>query len=137
MASFSEPWIVRPFPCPLTCTDSLKGIVAWLRNLLTRQKKDDFRPRDDELSFARTNTDPCEMCCDFLGTVRDTVKEGLSGKNAEAFLTEVGVAFHRSVSLINVDRPADNAQLAARTLQKVPGEPDRGPYAHQVRDPPF
>jgi len=69
-------------------------------NLLTRQKKNDYRPKNDELSFARTTTEPCEACCEFLGTVKDTVKEGLSGKNAEAFLTEVGVAFHRLVSLL-------------------------------------
>ena len=69
--------------------------MAWLANLLNRQKKNDYRPKNDELSIARTNTEPCESCCEFLGTVRDAGREGLSGKNAEAFLTEVGVAFHR------------------------------------------
>nr|XP_019008637.1 exocyst complex component protein [Kwoniella pini CBS 10737]OCF47418.1 exocyst complex component protein [Kwoniella pini CBS 10737] len=73
---------------------ALDGIVSYLSYLLTKQKKNDYKPKNDELSFARTNTEPCELCTDFLVTIRDTVNEALSGKNAEAFLTEVGVAFH-------------------------------------------
>ena len=82
----------------LGCRHELRGgigIVNWLGYLLTKQKKNDYRPKNDERSFARKNTEPCELCCEFLDTVRDTAREGLSGKNAEAFLTEVGVAFHR------------------------------------------
>jgi hypothetical protein len=66
-----------------------------LNYLLTKQKKNDYRPKNDDLSFARTNTEPCQLCCEFLDTVREVGKEGLSGKNGEAFFTEVGVAFHR------------------------------------------
>ncbi|OCF37461.1 exocyst complex component protein [Kwoniella heveanensis BCC8398] len=73
---------------------ALDGIVSWLNFLLTKQKKNDYKPKNDELSFARTITEPCELCCEFLATVRDATNEGLSGKNAEGFLTEVGVAFH-------------------------------------------
>ena len=77
--------------------DRGSGIMAWLANQLTKQKKNDFRPKDDDLSFARMITEPCRLCCEFLETVRDAAYEGLSGKNVESFLTEVGVAFHRSV----------------------------------------
>ncbi|WVF69874.1 hypothetical protein IAT40_004656 [Kwoniella sp. CBS 6097] len=73
---------------------ALDGIVSWLSFLLTKQKKNDYKPKNDELSFARTITEPCEFCCEFLSTVRDAANEGLSGKNVEGFLTEVGVAFH-------------------------------------------
>ncbi|WWD22172.1 hypothetical protein CI109_106663 [Kwoniella shandongensis] len=73
---------------------ALDSIVNWLGFLLTKQKKNDYRPKNDELSFARTITEPCELCCEFLGTIKEATTEGLSGKNAEAFLTEVGVAFH-------------------------------------------
>ncbi|WWC59401.1 uncharacterized protein I303_101956 [Kwoniella dejecticola CBS 10117] len=73
---------------------ALDGIVSHLSYLLTKQKKNDYKPKNDELSFARTNTEPCELCTEFLVTIKETVVEGLSGKNAEAFLTEVGVAFH-------------------------------------------
>lgn len=64
---------------------------------LTKQKRNDFNPRDDDLSFARVNTDPCIYSCEFLEKARDAAKQSLSGKNLEVFLTEIGVAFHRSV----------------------------------------
>jgi hypothetical protein len=64
---------------------------------LTKQKRNDFKPKNDDLSFARTTTEPCELCCEFIGTARDTVAEGLSGKNREGVLMEVGVGFHRWV----------------------------------------
>ncbi|EIW65486.1 hypothetical protein TREMEDRAFT_46166, partial [Tremella mesenterica DSM 1558] len=69
-------------------------ILGWISQLLTKQKKNDYKPKNDELSFARTTTEPCELICEFLGTVKEVVDEGLSGKNAEVFLTELGVAFH-------------------------------------------
>jgi hypothetical protein len=62
---------------------------------LTKQKRNDFNPRDDDLSFARVNTEPCLQCCEVLEKVRDAAKQSLSGKNLEVFLTEIGVAFHR------------------------------------------
>jgi hypothetical protein len=76
---------------------AIDNIMSYLTFLLTKQKKNDYKPKDDELSFARNNTEPCKMSCEFLETVREAVKEGLSGKNAEAFLAEVGMAFHRCV----------------------------------------
>lgn len=70
------------------------AIINWLSSQLTKQKKNDFKPKDDDLSFARVNTEPCEACCDLLEKVRDVAKETLSGKNLEVFLTTIGVAFH-------------------------------------------
>ncbi|KAG6868166.1 hypothetical protein C0993_006834 [Termitomyces sp. T159_Od127] len=75
-------------------TDS---IVAWLGTLLAKQKRNDFNPRDDDLSFARVNTEPCLSCCEVLEKVRDTANQNLSGKNLEVFLTEIGVAFHSTL----------------------------------------
>jgi hypothetical protein len=75
----------------------MKGITAWLSILLGKQKKNDYRPKDEEMSFARNNTEPCTLSCEFLETVRESAREGLSGKNAEVFLTEVGVLFHTYV----------------------------------------
>lgn len=72
-------------------TDS---IVNWLSAQLSKQKKNDFKPRNDDMSFARVNTEPCVACCDMLEKVRDAAKENLSGKNLEVFLTEIGVSFH-------------------------------------------
>ncbi|KAJ7721168.1 exocyst complex protein, partial [Mycena maculata] len=72
-------------------TDS---IISWLSSHLAKQKKNDFKPRNDDLSFARVNTEPCVACCETLERVRDAAKLSLSGKNLEVFLTEVGVSFH-------------------------------------------
>ncbi|KII94933.1 hypothetical protein PLICRDRAFT_128288 [Plicaturopsis crispa FD-325 SS-3] len=69
-------------------------IIAWLSVQLAKQKRNDFKPRNDDLSFARVNTEPCLGCCETLEKVRDAVKQSLSGKNMEVFLTEIGVAFH-------------------------------------------
>jgi hypothetical protein len=73
----------------------IAAIINWLALLLTKQKRNDFKPRNDDLSFARVNTEPCVACCDFLEKTRDSSKQNLSGKNLEVFLTEIGVAFHR------------------------------------------
>ncbi|KAJ7228478.1 exocyst complex protein [Mycena pura] len=72
-------------------TDS---IVSWLSMHLAKQKKNDFKPRNDDLSFARVNTEPCVASCETLERVREAAKLSLSGKNLEVFLTEVGVSFH-------------------------------------------
>jgi hypothetical protein len=70
-------------------------IIAWLAAQLAKQKRNDFKPKDDDLSFARVNTEPCVACCEMLEKVRDAAKENLSGKNLDVFLTEIGITFHR------------------------------------------
>ncbi|PPQ65579.1 hypothetical protein CVT26_000528 [Gymnopilus dilepis] len=71
-----------------------EAIINWLSAQLTKQKRNDFKPRNDDLSFARVNTEPCILCCESLEKIRDAAKQNLSGKNLEVFLTEIGVAFH-------------------------------------------
>ncbi|KAF9247387.1 exocyst complex component Sec10-like protein [Melanogaster broomeanus] len=70
------------------------AIVSWLSLQLAKQKKNDFKPRNDDQSFARVNTEPCVACCEFLEKVRDITFQNVSGKNREVFLTEIGVSFH-------------------------------------------
>lgn len=70
------------------------GVVAWLTTQLSKQKRSDFKPRNDDLSFARVNTEPCEACCEILEKARDAAKQSLTGRNLEVFLTEIGVTFH-------------------------------------------
>ncbi|KAG8896568.1 Exocyst complex component 5 [Tulasnella sp. 403] len=72
----------------------LDSVVSYLSTQLLKQKKNDFKPKNDDLSFARVNTEPCISCCDMLEKVRDAAKESLSGQNLESFLTEIGVTFH-------------------------------------------
>lgn len=71
------------------------GIVTWLSLSLSKQKKLDFKPKNDELEFTRIHTEPCVACSEFLDVSREAVTHSMSGKNAEGFLTEVGVIFHR------------------------------------------
>lgn len=75
-------------------TTLFQVVVLWLSGQLSKQKKNDFKPRNDDLSFARVNTEPCVACCETLERVRDVAKQSLGGKNLEVFLTEIGVAFH-------------------------------------------
>lgn len=79
----------------LSADGSAVAAVVWLSAQLTKQKKLDFKPKNEDLSFARMNTEPCVGCCELLTKVRDAAKENLSGQNLESFLTEVGVTFHR------------------------------------------
>jgi hypothetical protein len=65
--------------------------------LLLRQRKDDFKPRNDDASFERVHTVPCAATVEVLERVRAVVSVQLTGKNAEAFLIELGVGFHSSV----------------------------------------
>ncbi|KAL4081589.1 exocyst complex component Sec10-like protein [Scleroderma yunnanense] len=72
----------------------VEAIVSWLTLQLNKQKKNDFKPRNDDQSFARVNTEPCIACCEILDKVREAAQQNMSGKNLEAFLTEMGVSFH-------------------------------------------
>ncbi|GAA5991087.1 hypothetical protein JCM11641_004427 [Rhodosporidiobolus odoratus] len=70
------------------------AIVSYLSLQLAKQKKLDFKPKNDDLAFSRLNTEPCLLACDFLAKVREAAHKALSGRNCEVFLTEVGVTFH-------------------------------------------
>ncbi|KAH8830390.1 exocyst complex component Sec10-domain-containing protein [Flagelloscypha sp. PMI_526] len=70
-------------------------ISAWLSTQLAKQKRTEFKPRDDDLAFfGKANTDPCIASSQYLEKVRDAARASLTGKNREVFLTEVGVSFH-------------------------------------------
>lgn len=111
------------------------AIVSYLAVLLSKQKKADFRPKNDELAFSRLNTEPCLLACDFLAKVREAAANALSGRNAEIFLTEVGVTFHTCVGASPSSRcPPDppHLQASARAPQEVSRIGDRRPHAHEV-----
>lgn len=94
----SESQIVRDgLHRDLGLISDVTAVVAWLATQLSKQKRSDFKPRNDDLSFARVNTEPCEVCCETLEKARDAAKQSLTGRNLEVFLTEVGVTFHTYV----------------------------------------
>jgi hypothetical protein len=68
--------------------------MVWLANTLKKQKTNDFKPKDEELSFARMSTEPCQACCGFLERLNAITEKSISGKNAQSFLLEIGMVFH-------------------------------------------
>ncbi|PVG00485.1 exocyst complex component Sec10 [Serendipita vermifera] len=66
----------------------------WLSVQLVKQKKMDFKPRNDDISQMGVNTDACQSCCKVIDKVYEAAKENLSGSNQEIFLMEVGIGFH-------------------------------------------
>ncbi|CAH7688197.1 exocyst complex component Sec10-like protein [Phakopsora pachyrhizi] len=75
---------------------ALELTITWLGSCLNKQKKLDFKPKNDEIEFDRMNTEACESSCSYLDKVRVILveEESLSGKNVENFLNEAGVVFH-------------------------------------------
>jgi len=86
------------------------GILKWLSTQLAKQKKTDFKPRNDDISQMGMNTDACNLCCLSVRKAYDTAKENLSGANQEVFLMEIGVGFQGSVK-----SAIDNVLLISRS----------------------
>ena len=68
--------------------------LHYIQICLHKQKRNDFKPKDDDSSFARINTEPCLLSCEILNKFRDCVCNSLSGSNLDKCLIEIGVAFH-------------------------------------------
>ncbi|KAH7052614.1 exocyst complex protein [Linnemannia elongata] len=77
-----------------TIQKEIDVILAWLETCLSRQRKSDFKPKDDEIDLTGLATKPCIDCCEFLRRMYETTKKCFDGKNIEMFCTEVGVTFH-------------------------------------------
>lgn len=73
---------------------SIEGITYWLSEILGRQKKNDFRPKDEEGAMMSMGTQPCMQSVDFITRVYRAASHALQGKNFEAFLRCIGNAFH-------------------------------------------
>ncbi|CBQ67730.1 related to exocyst complex 100 kDa component [Sporisorium reilianum SRZ2] len=54
------------------------NIVGFLANRLATQKKNDFTPKNDDLAFARQNTEPCVACSEALEKVQQAARANLS-----------------------------------------------------------
>ncbi|KAG0027235.1 Exocyst complex component 5 [Podila clonocystis] len=77
-----------------TIQKEIDCILAWLETCLGRQRRSDFKPKDDEVDLTGLATKPCIDCCEFLRRMYNTIRECFDGKNIEMFCTEVGVTFH-------------------------------------------
>nr|CDI51276.1 related to exocyst complex 100 kDa component [Melanopsichium pennsylvanicum 4] len=54
------------------------NVVGFLSNRLATQKKNDFTPKNDDLAFARQNTEPCVACSEALEKVEQVARANLS-----------------------------------------------------------
>ncbi|CAG8562226.1 11518_t:CDS:10, partial [Ambispora gerdemannii] len=71
----------------------IDAILLRLGHILSKQKKSDFKPKEDEV-LTNLMTSPCDISVDFLKKVYANSNQFLDGKNLELFLTEVGMSFH-------------------------------------------
>ncbi|KAL1927727.1 hypothetical protein VTP01DRAFT_3548 [Rhizomucor pusillus] len=72
----------------------LDGAISWLSELLSRQKRNDFKPKDEEVIMMSMGTMPCIQCVDFINKVHGAASKSLQGKNLEMFLFRLGQEFH-------------------------------------------
>jgi hypothetical protein len=70
---------------------TLDTSLAWVAKLLTNQKKNDFRPKDEELASAieALQTPTCLSIFNFLSKVASLATETLDGANLSSFLSEL------------------------------------------------
>ncbi|CAO3671954.1 unnamed protein product [Rhizopus stolonifer] len=72
----------------------VEGVMHWLGEILSRQKKNDFRPKDEEMAMMSIGTTPCMQSIEFVTKVFRSASGALQGKNFEAFLKHIGNGFH-------------------------------------------
>lgn len=70
------------------------NLLAFLAARLATQKKTDYAPKDDDVMFARLNTDPCLAIVDVLDAVQAAAFAYLPERTRESLLLEIGVGFH-------------------------------------------
>ncbi|KAI9013349.1 exocyst complex component Sec10-like protein [Phycomyces nitens] len=72
----------------------LDSASGWLSEILSRQKKNDFRPKDEEVVMMSMGTLPCLQSVDFITRLYKAASKTLQGRNLEMFLMVVGNGFH-------------------------------------------
>lgn len=72
----------------------IEGVMHWFGEILNRQKKNDFRPKDEEMAMMSIGTTPCMQSIEFVTKVFRSASGALQGKNFEAFLKHIGNGFH-------------------------------------------
>ena len=65
--------------------------TAYIGTLLSKQKRQDYRPKDDEVRLTTLQTPTCLSVCAFLQKVHSIATESLDGANLEGFLNEIGI----------------------------------------------
>jgi hypothetical protein len=68
---------------------TLTATLNWVSKCLAQQRKTDFRPRDDDLMAASSDTPACQAVCQFLTRVATQSTAALDGRNLSLFLAEL------------------------------------------------
>ncbi|EMR11691.1 hypothetical protein PNEG_00127 [Pneumocystis murina B123] len=72
---------------------SVDVILNWINVLLSKQKKNDFKPRDDDQRMENLSTEPCKLVVQFISKVYNIAYDNLIGLNLENFLVIFGMSF--------------------------------------------
>ncbi|KAF3911626.1 hypothetical protein AA313_de0201379 [Arthrobotrys entomopaga] len=72
---------------------TVDAVLNHTTNLLIKQPKKDFRPRDDDLQMMMLQTSTCQSISTFLEKVHATAKTALAGPNLVSFLYEIATGF--------------------------------------------
>ncbi|KAF8251290.1 exocyst complex component Sec10, partial [Wilcoxina mikolae CBS 423.85] len=69
---------------------TVDAVITYIGTLLAKQKKQDYKPRDDEVRLTNLQTATCLSVCAFLQKVHRIAIQSLDGANLEGFLYEIG-----------------------------------------------
>ena len=70
------------------------NLLAYLQGRLATQKRNDYNPKNDEMTFTQLNTEPCLAIVDALEAFEAEVRAKLSERTRESLCTDVGIGFH-------------------------------------------
>ncbi|KAF8426330.1 exocyst complex component Sec10-like protein [Tirmania nivea] len=71
---------------------TLDVVLGWVSGLLAKQKKSDYRPKDDDVSLTTLQTQTAAAIVAFLAKVHTVAVTALSGQNLSAFLAELAAS---------------------------------------------
>ncbi|KAJ3382348.1 Exocyst complex component 5 [Lobulomyces angularis] len=72
----------------------IEYISVWFVSVLSKQKKNEFKPNDDQLNIGTLPTPPCIQITNFVKNMYKTAMQSLNGENLRVFLLEVGNSLH-------------------------------------------
>ncbi|KAJ1658543.1 Exocyst complex component 5 [Dispira simplex] len=72
----------------------ISAAVTFINSVLSKQRKQDYRPREEDFQPLSLATETCETIVDFLGRLQRTVVHCFDSENRDQFLFEVGNTLH-------------------------------------------
>ncbi|KAJ3348216.1 Exocyst complex component 5 [Entophlyctis luteolus] len=72
----------------------LEVLQEWLDSVLAKQKKSDYKPKDEQTTSAGAATSTCTQICEYLQKVLARAEKRLDGVTRLNFLEEVGATLH-------------------------------------------